>query len=417
VSNFINKRASQKWWVLATVALTWIVVMDASIASLSIYLLPVSKTFSVPVGTVGYSASAFVFAMTLISPILGRVIDLFGARRVMSVGAIISAIGFVVASMSQNIDQYIGAMVVLGIGMGTASYIPGVIVISKWFDTQFGLATGIAMAASSIGSGLVPIGISWLISLVGWQRTMLIVAVILVLVILPIIMLGIREPQTQDAPPRPVKARRRTEKIWKIDAWRQPIVWLLLGVVLLSGIGYSNVFVYIVPYLEKVGFASTTAATLYGLTGIASGIGAITFGLFADRIGLKSTFLVGLTICALSTPLILLAGNRLFGLTATLAFVVFWGATHSLSPIYAPLILRRAISQRNYGLIIGSVQLVYGLAQTQGTIITASIYNQLLSYVVPFLLSAIMMAAGAFIIIFMGIPFTPNLARKGANLV
>ena len=81
----------------------------------------------------------------------------FGCRKVCILGCVIGIVGFGVASLAESIWVFIIFYgIVGGYGLGTM-YLPSIVIVSEYFDSMLGLATGIADSGSGIGAIGVPI--------------------------------------------------------------------------------------------------------------------------------------------------------------------------------------------------------------------------------------------------------------------
>jgi MFS transporter, OFA family, oxalate/formate antiporter len=87
----------------------------------------------------------------------GRLQDKRGPRLVALMGGIISAVGLILASFSQDRSQLwllvLGYGVISGFGLGFAYIVP-IAMLQKWFPDKRGLITGLAVGGFGYGSVL-----------------------------------------------------------------------------------------------------------------------------------------------------------------------------------------------------------------------------------------------------------------------
>lgn len=385
--------------MVAVVGLVWFMVMGTVFASLGLFVLPVSKTFHGTVKDVGFAASAFVLAMTILEPILGGLVDRFGAHRVMAVGVVFVAASCLVAASSSSIVGFSWAMAFAGAGTGAATYLPGTVVITSWFEDRRGAAMGALLILASMGAGLVPLFMAWLIRLVEWQGALRWVAGGLFCIVLPVVLLLIRAKQVTNAGHEAPVEDRVPTGLSVTETLRQPVVWMLVCLALLLGLNSGGLYLYIAPYLEQIGFSSTLAAGFLGLTGFSAMLGVVAYGWMADRVGYKPALITALAICALGAPLILLSGLHVQGLIAATLFGILWGSGLALSSQFAPLILIKTAGMRHFGLILGGIGTVSGLARAASPLLVGTIHDATGGYDVPFLLCAGLVAVTAIIVV------------------
>lgn len=112
-------------------------------------------------------------------PIVAGLANQFGCRVVVMGGALVTASCYMLTVFSPNIYLM---MVFFGIIGGVATgctYISSLIIIAEYFDKKRGIATGITMAGSGVGSFVFAPLISWLIENSDWKLTMSICACII----------------------------------------------------------------------------------------------------------------------------------------------------------------------------------------------------------------------------------------------
>merc|ERR1719259_1133026 len=90
--------------------------------------------------------------MCLIGPLAGMLVNRFGARSVGIWGAIFGAIGPLLSLWNPSVSSLIFTFGVwIGIGLGI-TYIPCIVVLSEYFDTNLPIATGIAVSGAGMGT-------------------------------------------------------------------------------------------------------------------------------------------------------------------------------------------------------------------------------------------------------------------------
>jgi MFS family permease len=111
------------------------------------------------------------------------------------------------------------------------------------------------------------------------------------------------------------------------------------------------------------GVAPLTAATVLGVSGLASVAGRVMCGLLADRYGVTRTLLVGLTIQAVAVSLYVFtnAAASFYGLA-----LVFGLAYGGVMPLYA-ILVREYFGERIMGTAYGAVFLVSTLGMALGS--------------------------------------------------
>ena len=116
-----------------------------------------------------FSASLVISAM--LGPRIGRQIDLFGGRQVLSVSNLTMAAGLVLLGLSHSLAVMAFAWLVLGIGMAMGLYDAAIAALSRIYGTEARRPiTGITLMAgfaSTVGWPLT----AWGLSHIGWRET------------------------------------------------------------------------------------------------------------------------------------------------------------------------------------------------------------------------------------------------------
>lgn len=126
-----------------------------------------------PYANIALIFSIFVLFETWPVPIAGILIDAFGIRRLMMLGSVLVATGWVGAGLTATsvYQLYLWYGVLTGFGAGII-YLAVVANAIKWFPDRRGLAAGVTAAGFGGGSSLTPIPISLTIHAIGWAHAM-----------------------------------------------------------------------------------------------------------------------------------------------------------------------------------------------------------------------------------------------------
>ncbi len=118
---------------------------------------------------------AFGFAMNrlesgLLGPIQGWMIDRFGPRFVMRLGAVVVWIGLIAFSTIQNAVQFFLFYLVVAVGASLAGFITIVTAVVGWFERRRSTALAVAQAGFPLG-GLLTVGVVYSLTELGWRQT------------------------------------------------------------------------------------------------------------------------------------------------------------------------------------------------------------------------------------------------------
>ena len=161
------------WWVVLTSALgLFLGPIPIVVFSFGIFLKPLAQEFHSGRGKVSLALTFTTTILALGLPFAGRLIDRFGARRVilpstLMVGLILLSAYFCSGRIWQLYVLYL-AVGIAGCGVGPVPYCT---VISHWFDKYRGLALGFMMLGLGAGAMIMPSAAQYLIARFGWRLT------------------------------------------------------------------------------------------------------------------------------------------------------------------------------------------------------------------------------------------------------
>lgn len=304
----------------------WVVVGGAFVAnavgfgilySFTVFFPSILKEFDSGRGATSVIVSVAAAVMLGMGGVLGRLTDRVGPRKMVAAGALLVTSGLLVASWAQSIWQvFLSYGLLLGLGVGS-SFLPSNSAVGQWFVRKRGLATGIAVAGSGVGTiVLAPIS-ETLIGTYDWRIAMRFIAIGgLVLLLLVAVVIRGRGARHSSS----VLGEMRANRTFRI----------LYAAAAVGSYAYWVPFVHIAPYAGDQGLTSSGAALLVVVMGVTNIVGRVALGTLADRVGRVRIFQVSLAAMTLSIVLWPLAHGSP-GLTAFVAtYGFFAGAFISL---------------------------------------------------------------------------------------
>ena len=71
----------------------------------------------------------FYLVTAVASPFIGRIVDRYGAKKVISIGALIAGLGFVLLSQQSNLWHFYVSYAIMGIGMAATGHVPSLKIV------------------------------------------------------------------------------------------------------------------------------------------------------------------------------------------------------------------------------------------------------------------------------------------------
>ena len=362
-------------WIVVTAAAAIVGLGMGALFSLGVFLEPMAESMGWSRGAISSVALLNWIAMGLGSFVWGALSDRLGTRAVAVAGGLLLGLGLVLSSQARALWQLnltFGVMVGFAVG---AFYAPLTSTATKWFTARRGLAVG--LVSSGIGVGILTIAplARALTSAWDWRVALLVIGDLAWLVIVPVALLIREQPGDVGAAAMGGRAAAGREYATH-EVLATPQFWAIALTHFACCAAHSGPIFHMVTHATDQGIGPMTAATAFGVSGLASIAGRLGGGILADRFGARSTLLAGLALQAAMIVLYLFV--REIGLFYLLA-IVFGVAYGGVMPLYA-LVTREYFGEKVMGAAYGGVFLVSTLGMGLGSFAGGVLYDRLGSY-------------------------------------
>ena len=389
----------------------WVVVASAAVGLFLGFVPIIGFTFSVffkAIATefhwnrseisLGFSLSLLVLSIAL--PFSGKLVDKYGARRVIVPGAVLFGLGLMAFTLLTNhLWQFYLTYLFIGlVGSGTAP-IPYYKVISCWFDRRRGLALGVAMGGAGLGSSLMPYLAHSIIASSGWRTAYLVIGIIVIVVTVPVVALFMKERpamkglRTDGETGQPMRTtqEREAQGMSAVEARHTGTFWLMCTSFFLMSITLGGCMIHMVPMLTDRGISGNAAAIAASVLGAATLLGRVGTGYLLDRFAPN---LVAMTLFLLSAVGIALLWS---GTAGNLAFVAAFlvGMGMGAEGDIMAYMVGRYFGVRNFGEIYGVCLTIYTIGAIIGPMVMAAGFDTTHSYKIvmgPFFVATIVAA-------------------------
>ena len=340
-----------------------------------------------------WSTAVFAF-------IAGIIIDRVGVRSLMVSGMfLLSATFYFYAKSDSLADMYI-IHIFQGIVLSVSGMVINVVLISKWFNDNRGLAIGVLLAGTSVGNGIFPQINTYLLTISDgdWRQVMMWLALI-PLAYIPILFAFIKEK------PEDVEANEDNETKNDFKASSIEGGFTLQQTLMSANFWFISVMAFCTFYsilamighvflmLDGEGYSPQISATGVSIIFIGGFIGKVISGKLAEMIGRKIVLVGGVAMMLAGSllivssifyknPLLIWIGLTLYG--------TGWGGLYTL----IQLLVADLFGLIAIGKIMGVINIIDTIGGGLGPIITAVIYDSTQSYLLPFLvISALLVIA------------------------
>ncbi|QKY19510.1 MFS transporter [Halolamina sp. CBA1230] len=394
------RRPYYGWAVVAASFLGTFVVFGLSY-SFGVFLERIVDAFG---GARGPSSLAFgvqTVAIYVGASGLGVLIDRYGTRRMLAVGALLTAGGLAAASRAESLAVLILTYgVVTGVGLSIV-YVVAYATVTRWFDRRLGLAGGLSSAGLGIGMFVVVPSAAWLIAELGWRDVLVVLAAVAGAFLLLATLLvrddpgsaGVDPPPGEFAGALPTPNRRPLREQFAAvrSIARTPAFgFLWLGWVLIYGSLYA-VLGHLVLYAEGVGLPASVGVWALALVGLTSALGRVAVGHAADTVGRVRVFVACSAVMGLATLWLALASSPAGVVAFAIAFGVAYGGNGALlSPLIAELFGHEQINA-----VFGLASMAFAVAGLIAPVAAGATYDRLGTYEPAFLVAGVAALVGA----------------------
>lgn len=276
------------------------------------------RSLGIGAAQLGTLAAAYFYIYFFMQVPTGVLADTLGARRVVTVGALIAAAGAFVFAAAPSLAVAVAGRALVGLGVSVFFICMLKVAADTFGQRRFATATGVGVFAGNMGAVLAAAPLAWLVSVGSWRAVFAGTGVLFVVLAL-VAWRSIGEPRLGAAgPASPVLPWRRA----LAGVLRTPAIWPAFGAMLTAGATYATfIGLWAVPYLAQAHGMSASVAAAHTSTALASfALCAVVLGHWADRLGRQRPLLIGgLTVFALGWAILLVCER----LTAPWSYCVF----------------------------------------------------------------------------------------------
>jgi MFS family permease len=306
--------AAAEWranWPLVLTSAIGMSLLSITAYSMGLFFQPLEREFGWSRGEVSFGLTIYSIVAVLLGPLVGALIDRWGARRVAIPSVIMFGIMFASLSLTGSSVMTWWALW-LGVALTGLGIKPTVWVtaISSRFVTSRGLAIALTLCGTAISSSLSPLVSRWLIDVVGWRLAYVYMGLgwsaLLLVLILPFFFdsrdrFRLARKSAGQAP----HATPILPGLTFREAIRDPAFQKLAVASLLVSMSILGTVIHLVPILTMRGLSREAAAGVLSIFGIASALGKLGTGWLFDRMDARAIASVCLALPAV--PLLMLA--------------------------------------------------------------------------------------------------------------
>ena len=229
---------------------------------------------------------------SIFGPLLGYLIDRLGPRRMVFIGLVITGLGFVLFSRTNNLLTFYVSYGLIMLGTAAGSWLPLMTVVNRWFIRKRGLAMAVAAEGSPLGGLLLLPVLAWAVtpSHFGWSTTALWIGIVFLALAFPVSRFIRERPEDYGeradgdsspnasmsqievvrTPPRDIGSRDQPD-FTAGQAIRTSAFWLITFGHAFSSMLFATLTVHLVPMLTDQGLSLQSSANVFSaMMGVAA---------------------------------------------------------------------------------------------------------------------------------------------------
>lgn len=281
------------------VAIAFVTLMGAFGLNLSggQFFAPLAREFGWGLATLSSAAALNMIVWGIFQPLMGKMIDRFGAKPVIAASAALMGAAFLLSSTISTVREfYFYYGILAAIGFAGCGSMANSVLVARWYVR--GRARMLARGAMGMNIGqlvFLPLA-GWLIVASGFRGAFLVLGILMIMVIVPLVLfvthssperIGQAPDGDQLSTFTPPRSASLSQAIGNADFWAATFAFATCGYSLYL------VVIHLPRFAVDLGADLSTGGQVLGLAAGASAISMWACGQLAGRVG-KKNLLIGL---------------------------------------------------------------------------------------------------------------------------
>ncbi|MDA1228205.1 MAG: MFS transporter [Chloroflexi bacterium] len=428
-----RKRPFYGWYVVAAASVQGMFGNGTVSNGFSIFFQSIRTDLGV-----NYTAMALVFSLSraeggLGGPLVGWLVDRFGARRMILIGGITAGIGLILVSQAREYWQFILLFVgVVSVGKTAGLGQTLMAVVNQWFVRRKGVALSTLMTSFAGGGAIVVPLLGLGIGTIGWRATLMYAGIFIICITIPVakvirsrpedIGLGPDgDPMESDTPLDIVQGEEGASKAIESpklgpdftvrEAIKTSAFWLLLLGLTIRVSATNAIVIHIFPILEEQGFGEQQAAFFVSAMFFIAIPLRFGMGVAGDYLSPRKILFVGMNGAALG----LLALYMLHGMTAVVLFIIGFSLVEGVTSVNW-LMVGNYFGRRRFASIMGFMSMFHNTGMVISPLFSGWIKDTTGSYDIVMLTFIPIFVIGALAFTLARKPVHPSITRVATTL-
>jgi sugar phosphate permease len=351
------------WWVLIGIFTSYSALVGVQVYTLPLFYPELIKEFGWSTESISLAATIFFLTGAMITPFVSSLFDRFSVKIFMVTGATTTVLGLFAYRSMETLTQLTIIYVILALSQVCAGQVPTMLVATRWFTRNRGIAIGITLTGTSMGGAIFPLVFRHVMATGGWRDAIFVFMIICaVMMLLPLIFLVRSRPEekgllpdgdstkmeTTDLPSQPSQPTGPTLR----EAMHNPAFYILAFITgalwfTMNGIyNHQSIFMSM-----ELGLSTDAYSVIFSAIFWFAIVGKILFGYLSDRFDKLLMMCIVVVMLIIGLAFLRLSGAdhlmSLYGYAAV--FGLGFGGTFAM----IQMVIAEFFAGRSYGRILG----------------------------------------------------------------
>ena len=380
------------WVVLGSASSTQIVRNAAASLTIAVFMFPLAEDLGWSRTLIAGAASFGGLAASGASPVVGWLIDKYGARLVLATSVFILGLSTISLAWATVPLAFYLAYGVGRVIFSSPVQIGASVVASRWFIRMRGRASGVLFLSHSVGMIVFPLIASIVIDMHGWRYAWVVLGLIVwAVALLPATLLIAERPEDVGLKPDGDEVEGANEDAngsageepgWTLKAaMKTPALWILATATGLLFLMQAGINTHLAAFLRDEGLSPVFAGVGVGLNAAFLGLGSIAWGWIVERVPARHVLTMVAALMALGAVLFMTTSSTAQALVYSSLFGFGLGGMLSVPPVaYADYYGRRSL-----GTIRGVAEPLTSGGQAIGAVAAGAVFDLTGSYEYAFM--------------------------------
>ena len=378
------------WLIVAVVFLSSALSIGPGYA-FGLFIEPLRDAFPTWQRTAISASLSFAAVGSLTSPLIGRLMDRYGARPVMIFSLAIMGTSFLLRPLMTELWHWYVLSFFQYVAFSGSAGLPAGRLVGVWFQRSRGRAMGLTTMGNNFGGLTVPLITGYLLASGNWQASFLLLAGLTYLIALLSLVIVREQPSPAAADPSNAISAPSAPALtgWTVhDALRSKSFYVLTLAMTLGSFTYSAVLPQVSDHLIAEGMSRTTVPLAISLLAAFGMMGKLGFGYLSERFSARRMMMASLGGQVVFVVLMVNFPTPPVAWLVVPMFGLFMGSYGTL----VPLVTQEAFGLKHFGSISGMMALATVVPFFVGPLLAGASFDLTESYGTGFVIVAAMFA-------------------------